>query len=220
VVTKSPVLLAGFRAETRQQPRDLLEIAGVFALIVAAIWTPVGPMNSLFVFLAIVWVLIVAIRGRWSARQMGVTRPLSGTARMLLVGVLLCGVVAFTSILLHSIGPGYRLPWVQAAGYGVWAMAQEFILQSVFFLRFEALLGSRGAVRASAAVYALAHLPSPALTLLSLVGGILFCELFRRWRNLYPIGLIHAALGLTIAASFPDKWMHHMRVGIGYLARY
>ncbi|PYV85471.1 MAG: CAAX protease family protein, partial [Acidobacteria bacterium] len=38
-----------------------------------------------------------------------------------------------------------------------------------------------------------------------------------RWRNLYPIGIIHAALGLTIAFSFPDRWLHHMRVGIGFL---
>ena len=99
-----------------------------------------------------------------------------------------------------------------------WSLAQEFILQSVFFLRFEALIGPRRAVVATATLFAVAHLPSPLLTLLSMIGGILFCELFRRYRNLYPIGLIHGALGLTIAASFPDKWMHHMRVGVGYLA--
>jgi len=55
------------------------------------------------------------------------------------------------------------------------------------------------------------------LTVLSFLGGLLFCELFRRWRNLYPLGIIHAALGLTIAASLPDKWLHHMRVGMGDL---
>jgi hypothetical protein len=53
--------------------------------------------------------------------------------------------------------------------------------------------------------------------MLSFCGGVLFCKMFRRWRNLYPLGIIHGALGLTIAASFADKWLHHMRVGIGYL---
>ena len=35
--------------------------------------------------------------------------------------------------------------------------------------------------------------------------------------ELYPLGIIHGGLGLTIAASLPDRWLHHMRVGIGYL---
>jgi membrane protease YdiL (CAAX protease family) len=81
----------------------------------------------------------------------------------------------------------------------------------------ESLLGSRRAVLAAAGLFAVAHIPSPLLTLLSLLGGILFCELFRRFRNLYPLGLIHGALGLTIAASLPDRWLHHMRVGLGFL---
>jgi len=55
------------------------------------------------------------------------------------------------------------------------------------------------------------------LTLMSLAGGLLFCEMFRRYRNIFPLGLVHATLGLTIAASFPDSLLHHMRVGLGYL---
>jgi len=68
-------------------------------------------------------------------------------------------------------------------------------------------------------LYALAHIPNLLLTALSFVGGMLFCEFFRRWRNLFPLGVIHGALGMTIAASFPDRWLHHMRVGIGYLTK-
>jgi hypothetical protein len=41
--------------------------------------------------------------------------------------------------------------------------------------------------------------------------------MFRRYRNIFPLGLVHAALGLTIAASLPDSLLHHMRVGLGYL---
>jgi membrane protease YdiL (CAAX protease family) len=96
-------------------------------------------------------------------------------------------------------------------------LVQEFILQSIFFVRLEAVFGGGRAVLLATALYAAAHVPSPLLTFLAFLGGLVFCEAFRRWRNLYPIGLIHAALGLTIAASLPDKWLHHMRVGIGYL---
>jgi hypothetical protein len=41
--------------------------------------------------------------------------------------------------------------------------------------------------------------------------------MFRRYRSIVPLGLAHAALGLTMAASFSDSLLHHMRVGIGYL---
>ena len=219
MVTESAGLLVGQRAHARQHIRDLLETCAVFAFIVGAIWTPPGPLNILFVLLASISVLVFAARSRWRASEMGLTRPASGAVKILLAGALFCGLIMLLGIALRSAGPGYAVPWIRAAEYGIWAVAQEFILQSVFFLRFEALFGSRHAVFASATAYALAHLPNPVLTGLAILGGILFCELFRRWRNLYPIGLIHTALGLTVAASLPDKWLHHMRVGIGYLMR-
>ena len=216
-VSKSRKLAAVSMTGSQHRVRDLLEITTVFALILAAVWTPLRLVNSLFVLMASACVLIFAARARWNTVLMGLTRPAAGSATILVIGILCCGPVAIIGTLLRAAGPGYHLPLIQCAEYGLWAMVQEFILQSVFFLRFEALLGARWAVFASAAVYALAHLPNPILTGLTLVGGTLFCELFRRSRNLYPVGLIHAALGLTIAASLPDKWLHHMRVGIGYL---
>jgi hypothetical protein len=41
--------------------------------------------------------------------------------------------------------------------------------------------------------------------------------MFRRYRSIYPIGIVHAVLGLTVAVTMPDSLLHHMRVGIGYL---
>jgi membrane protease YdiL (CAAX protease family) len=66
-------------------------------------------------------------------------------------------------------------------------------------------------------LFVAAHLPSPILTTFTLVGGLFFCEMFRRYRSIYPIGIVHAVLGLTIAVTMPDSVLHHMRVGIGYL---
>lgn len=118
---------------------------------------------------------------------------------------------------LRFEGPTYAIPLSRSWQYAIWALVQEFILQSIFFLRFESMLGSMRAVLYTASLYALAHVPSPVLTILSFTGGLIFCELFRRYRNILPLGIIHAALGLTIASNFPDKWLHHMRVGIAYL---
>ena len=54
--------------------RDLLEIALVFALILVAVWTPQGRVNSFFSIVAAVCVVSFAIAGRWSPREMGLTR--------------------------------------------------------------------------------------------------------------------------------------------------
>jgi membrane protease YdiL (CAAX protease family) len=96
-------------------------------------------------------------------------------------------------------------------------MLQQFILQSFFFNRFEDLYGSSAAVWMASTLFAAVHLPSPVLTTATLIGALFFCEMFRRYRSVYPLGIVHALLGLTIAAIMPDSLLHHMRVGIGYL---
>jgi membrane protease YdiL (CAAX protease family) len=73
------------------------------------------------------------------------------------------------------------------------------------------------AVWVTATLFAAVHLPSPLLTTFTLIGGLLFCEMFRRFRSIYPIGVVHALMGLTVALTMPDSVLHHMRVGIGYL---
>jgi Type II CAAX prenyl endopeptidase Rce1-like len=210
----SRLLSAGVEAHYR---RDLREIAAVFVSILIAVWTPQGKAHAFFSIVVAACVVAFAIVGRWGARDLGLTRPFSGLGYILAAGAVLCGVTALIGIPLRLAGAGNTLPLSRSWQYGFWALQQEFILQSIFFVRLETMLDPRRAVIAAASLFAVAHIPSPALTVLSFCGGILFCELFRRWRNLYPLGIIHGALGLTIAASLPDKWLHHMRVGIGYL---
>jgi membrane protease YdiL (CAAX protease family) len=109
--------------------------------------------------------------------------------------------------------PNIRSTW----GYLLWALMQEFILQSFFFTRCEELYGSSAAVWMAATLFSAVHLPSPVLTAATLIGALFFCEMFRRYRSLYPIAIVHAILGITIALTVPDSLLHHMRVGIGYL---
>ena len=214
VVRKTSVPDAKLRPETR----DLNEIAIVFVLILATVWTPQGRLNELFSLSAALCVLSVALSGRWKPREMGLAQPLAGAGEILFVGAVLYGAIWGLGHALRPLGPSHPIPWTRSWQYAIWALVQQFILQSIFFIRLESVVGSRHAVFWSAALYALAHLPSPMLTIFSFLGGFLFCQLFRRWRNIFPLGIIHAALGLITAASLPDKWLHHMRVGIGYLA--
>ena len=207
---------AAAQAEAHSR-RDLLEIAIVFAAIMVAIWTPPGKLNSIFSIVASACVVAFAVAGRWGAGELGLRSPLAGLGATLLTGAILSGLIALIGLALRFAGPGWGVPLTRSWQYGIWALEQEFILQSIFFVRLEPRLGSGRAVFAAATLFAVAHIPSPVLTILAFSGGVVFCELFRRWRNLYPLGIIHGALGLTIATSLPDHWLHHMRVGIGYL---
>ena len=197
--------------------RNLVEVALVYGLILVAVWTPQGRPNSTVTLAAALVTVVLALCSHYPAQELGLTRPLSGATVMLALGALLVVIIAATGAFTRILGPPQPLPWNRAWQYAIWALVQQFILQSFIYVRLESVLGSRWAVLAASFLFASAHLPSPLLTILGFLGALFFCEMFRRYRNIFPLGLVHAALGLTIAASLPDHVLHHMRVGIGYL---
>jgi hypothetical protein len=197
--------------------RELVEVGLVFGSILVAVWTPQGRLNSAVSWAALLLTVALTLRSGYSAREMGMTQPFSGAGVILALGTLFVLIIAAVGMLTRSFGPPQPLPWHRAWQYAIWALMQQFILQSFIYVRLEAVFGSRRALYAASGLFALAHLPSPLLTLLSLLGAVFFCEMFRRYRNIFPLGLVHAALGLTIASNLPDRLLHHMRVGIGYL---
>lgn len=103
-------------------------------------------------------------------------------------------------------------------GYSLWAMAQQIILQCFFLARSLRLM--RNATIAavfSACLFAVAHLPNPLLTVITLVCGLASCLFFLHYRNLWPLAVAHALLGIAIAITVPGSLDHNMRVGISYL---
>jgi membrane protease YdiL (CAAX protease family) len=120
----------------------------------------------------------------------------------------------------HTLRPprGGMVVYVSVALSLIWALAQQFLAQSFFFLHFEYLLRSgRRAVLATALLFSSAHIPNPVLMPVTLAGGLLLSELFRRNRTLYVLAVAHALVALALAISVPESVLHDMRVGIGYL---
>lgn len=195
------VLLEGALWSSRLMVRNRWALAGAIAVI--------G-----FVLLDFV------MMGRPSIRRMGLGLPTTfGTSLVLAVSL---ATAIFLIFMVHWAGG--EIPanptWPnlhQASGYFLWALIQEFILQSFFFTRCEDLFGSSAAVWVTATLFAAAHLPSPILTTFTLAAALFFCEMFRRYRSIYPIAIVHAVLGLTVAMTMPDSLLHHMKVGLGYL---
>jgi membrane protease YdiL (CAAX protease family) len=100
--------------------------------------------------------------------------------------------------------------------YAAWALVQQFLVQSFIFVRLKSVYGGRRAIIFTALLFSLAHIPNPVLIPATLVAGLVFSWAFRRYRNIYTLGFVHALLGLTLAVSLPETATHRMRVGAAY----
>ena len=121
---------------------------------------------------------------------------------------------------LHTLRmPGDPIQFLQTyAAYIVWSFVQQFLLQSIFLSRLLRLVPNPTAAAILAAlIFAVAHLPNPVLTPITLILGLGACLVFLNYRNLYSIALAHAILGVSIAMTVPGPVDHNMRVGLSYL---
>jgi membrane protease YdiL (CAAX protease family) len=196
------------------------QIISVFLFLEFALWASTRDGRNRWALIAMIAILVFVLIDQPSLQRLGLRLPKTFGASVVL-GIGFAAIVLMV-ILVNLAGgqipanptwPNLRSVW----GYLIWALIQEFILQSFFFNRFEELYGGSAAVWIAATLFAAAHLPSPVLTTATLIGALFFCEMYRRFRCIYPIGIIHAMLGLTIFLITPDSLLHHMRVGIGYL---
>jgi hypothetical protein len=141
------------------------------------------------------------------------------------MGVVLAALVVsigavMVAIHLHTLRhPISTRGWILTfGGYTVWSFVQQFLLQGYFLFRLLRILPRREwAALAAAGIFAAAHLPNPILTPITLLWGICACFVFLRCRNVYPLALAHAILGITVAVTIPGPVVHNMRVGLGYL---
>jgi len=191
-----------------------------FLFMECAVWAARLSVRSRWALGAGIVVVLMTLLDRPTLPRLGLTVPsLQGTA--LILAITASGIAL---MVLGSRLAGGQIPanpnfpnWHLAWKYVIWALLQEFMLQSFFFTRLEELVGSSRAVWVTGTLFAAFHLPNPILTACTLISGLVFCEMFRRYRSIFPLGISHAALGLTLALTVPDGLLYHLRVGIGYL---
>lgn len=204
----------------RSRQRAFVEIAVAYTLILAVIWTPRPAQRWLWWVASSAVVLFTCISFD-GAKAMGLRgknflRSIWVVAAAFLIAAIAVAIAARLHTLLLQPGP---IAFIKAYfAYAIWAFAQQFLLQCFFLLRFMRLFPSeRKAALAAATIFAAAHLPNPILTPITLIWGTAACFIFLRYRNLYPLAIAHAILGITIAITVPGPVDHNMRVGISYL---
>jgi hypothetical protein len=171
--------------------------------------------------MAVVWIVVtsaIAFPG-WSAlgfRRGGFLR----SAWVVFAAAMVLGGAVMGAIHLGTLRhPISTRSWIMTfGGYTVWSFVQQFLLQGYFLFRLLRLLPRREwAALAAAAMFAAAHLPNPILTAFTLIWGLCACIVFLRLRNVFPLAIAHALLGITVAITIPGPVVRNMRVGLGYL---
>lgn len=200
--------------------RVIAEIAISYALILAVIWSPRTIQRYLWIVAAAAVVAIVYTSFE-GAKSMGLR--ITNLLRSFWI-VLAALVLAVIAIVVAARFGTLRMPGGVVAfiatycAYSIWSGVQQFLLQGFFLLRFLRIMPNRYyAALTAASLFALAHLPNPILAPVTLLWGFAACLLFLRYRNLYPLAIAHAILGITVAMTIPGHIDHNMRVGLGYL---
>ncbi len=207
-------------ASSRSKLRVWTEIVIAYGLILTVIWTPRPWQRFLWIVAAAAVVLLMGISfDGWKA--MGLRAANFGRSLWIAgVALVLAGVAVLIAARMHTllmVDGVWEFPAMYGA-YAVWAGVQQFLLQGFFLLRFlRVITNARLAALTAAAFFAAAHVPNPVLVPITFIWGFAACLLFLRYRNLYPLMIAHAILGIAVAMTVPGPVDHNMRVGLGYL---
>ena len=200
--------------------RPLFELSVGYSLILATIWTP-RPLQGWLWSISAGWIVLTSILSfpGWQAsgvRRGGFFASLWVVFAAAVISACAVGFAIRIGTLRHPIsGRGWLMTF---GGYTVWSFVQQFLLQGYFLFRLVRLLPRReGAAVAAAGMFALAHLPNPILTSVTFLWGMVACFVFLRCRNVFPLAVAHALLGITVAITIPGPVIRNMRVGLGYL---
>jgi hypothetical protein len=198
--------------------RDLLELIFGYGVILFVLWMPEFPQRILSPVALLVTLAIVLVRAP-SLEDLGMSvRGLAPSFWILPAAFALAIVSLLVAKEVGTLHPLYKGDFKHIAGYVLWTLYQQFLMNDLFMPRLTRLLASESAAIGLAAVlFAAAHLPNLPLTAATLVWGAISCALFRRYHNLYALGLAQGLLGLCFAVCVPDSLHHHLRVGLGYL---
>lgn len=192
----------------------------VLALLLTQMWIAVPLLGSprLTALAALAAVLALCA---WSHRRQGSSwgfraealGPAARRAAMLTlpaVALILGAGMGLGS--LHT--PGHLAP--RFAVLVLWALLQQFILQTVILREAKSALPRQAALLTAAGLFALVHLPNPLLTPVTFVAALGWCWVYDRYPHLLPIALSHAVASLALAAAFDPAVTGGMRVGYGY----
>jgi membrane protease YdiL (CAAX protease family) len=124
-------------------------------------------------------------------------------------------IVATGWFMNHQIIAGHFR--VRLLSLPLWALFQQYALNGFINRRAQLALGKGlKSIALVAVVFALLHLPNPSLTIVTLIGGLIWAAVYQRQPNLFALALSHALVSLTLALTISPSLLNSLRVGFKY----
>lgn len=93
-------------------------------------------------------------------------------------------------------------------------IAQQFLLQSVFLIRFLQIFEKKSiSLIGAALLFSLAHFPNIGLVFLSFIFGLMVCVLFLRNRNIFTLGIMHGVLSIVFISFLVPRLVGDFKIG-------
>jgi hypothetical protein len=93
-------------------------------------------------------------------------------------------------------------------------IAQQFLLQSVFLIRFLQIFEKKSiSLIGAALLFSLAHSPNIGLMFLSFILGLMVCVLFLRNRNIFTLGIMHGVLSIVFVSFLVPRLVGDFKIG-------
>ena len=200
--------------------KRLMEPVAIFAFIMAYIWK-LRFNHPLFWIPLLALIILSHVARHERARSLGFRlqnlgdclKTFGPVLAALALGMWALGLELGT---MRQIGPEHAA-WALAL-YLPWGLFQQYLLNGYFLKRFDSVLSPRASGITSAALFSVVHTPNWFLMLVTSLAGYIAIQVYRRYTNLYFLGVAHAIIGVSLFLFVPDSISHHLNVGPGSLA--
>jgi membrane protease YdiL (CAAX protease family) len=196
-----------------------LEPAAMFLFLMGYIWIWRARHPHLWIWILVCLLVSHLIHGE-SARELGFGRASLNECAHRFAPLLTVMALAMLAggLMLHTTR---RMAADQAflalLAYLPWGIVQQYLINGYFLSRLDQAFPRRKAEWVAAVLFSLAHTPNLFLMAVGLVGGWCSALVYRRHRNLYFLGMAHAAIGFLLFVTVSDSISHHLQVGPGML---
>ena len=99
----------------------------------------------------------------------------------------------------------------------IWGGAQQWVLQTVVLRESQRATTPRTGIVLAAALFGMIHLPNQFLAPVTFAAGLLWCWLYDRHPNIFPLALSHALGTLAVVYAFDQDITGRLRIGASYL---
>ena len=99
----------------------------------------------------------------------------------------------------------------------IWGGAQQWVLQTVVLRESQRATSPRTGIVLAAVLFGAIHLPNPFLAPVTFAAGLLWCWLYDRHPNVFPLALSHALGTLAVVYAFDQDITGRLRIGASYL---